>query len=140
MEVVYSLIQYMSYTFRMTGSRLPIAVGSSSSLPLSFGTPRQLGKGRLQGSPFENITTAFSQDTVSQQGSEGSFVFVFGLIGLTDLSFVFFFSNFSSYGQAVHETMITKQGYEIELGGCASLERLLGLGPNLEPIELQWKR
>lgn len=124
----------------MTGSRLPIAVGSSSSLPLSFGTPRQLGKGRLQGSPFENITTASSQSqSVSQQGSEGSFVFVFGLIGLTDLSFVFF-SNFSSYGQAVHETMITKQGYEIELGGCASLERLLGLGPSLEPIELQWKR
>lgn len=113
----------------MTGSRLPIAVGSSSSLPLSFGTPRQLGKGRLQGSPFENITTAFSQGTVSQQGSEGSFVFVFGLIGLTDLSFVFFFFLiFSSYGQAVHETMITKQGYEIELGGCASLERLLGFG------------
>lgn len=40
----------------------------------------------------------------------------------------------------MHEAMITKQGYEIELGGCASLERLLGLGPNLEPIELQWKR
>uniref|UniRef100_A0A2M3ZX15 Putative secreted peptide n=1 Tax=Anopheles braziliensis TaxID=58242 RepID=A0A2M3ZX15_9DIPT len=41
----------------MTGSRLPMLVGSSSSLPLSFGTPRQLGKGKLHGSPFENITT-----------------------------------------------------------------------------------
>lgn len=46
----------MSYTLRMTGSRLPMLVGSSSSLPLSFGTPRQLGNVRLHGSPFENIT------------------------------------------------------------------------------------
>lgn len=130
MEVVYSLIQYMSYTFRMTGSRLPIAVGSSSSLPLSFGTPRQLGKGRLQGSPFENITIAFSQGTVTVSQSArigGKFRFCFWFDWFDRFEFRFF-SNFSSYGQAVHETMITKQGYEIELGGCASLERLLGFG------------
>lgn len=128
MEVVYSLIQYISYTFRMTGSRLPIAVGSSSSLPLSFGTPRQLGKGRLQGSPFENITTAFSQSVSQSARIGGKFRFCFWFDWFDRFEFRFFFSNFSSYGQAVHETMITKQGYEIELGGCASLERLLGFG------------
>lgn len=56
--IVIRILLTISYTLSMTGSRLPIAVGSSSSLPLSFGTPRQLGKGRLQGSPFENITTS----------------------------------------------------------------------------------
>lgn len=40
----------------MTGSRFPILVGNNSSLPLSFGTPKQLGNGKLHGSPFENIT------------------------------------------------------------------------------------
>lgn len=70
-EVVYSLIQYISYTLSMTGSRLPIAVGSSSSLPLSFGTPRQLGKGRLQGSPFENITTSSRCTNQADSGGSG---------------------------------------------------------------------
>lgn len=89
----------MSYTFRMTGSRLPIAVGSSSSLPLSFGTPRQLGKGRLQGSPFENITT-----TASRQGGatrEGEFWRpVFALVLKTNLVFEFKFEKFNRNEQA----------------------------------------
>lgn len=60
---------------------------------------------------------AGANQSVSQRGSEGSFVFFVGLIGFglvlkTDL---IFFSTFSSYEQAVHETMITEQGYGIEL-------------------------
>lgn len=45
----------MSYTFNITGSRFSIFAGNSSSLPLSFGTPKQLGNGKLQGRPFGNI-------------------------------------------------------------------------------------
>lgn len=40
----------------MTGSRLPgISNPPSSDPPLSFGTPKQLGNGKLHGRPFENI-------------------------------------------------------------------------------------
>lgn len=53
--VLLSLKLAISYTFKMTGSRFPMFVGSNSSLPLSFGTPKQLGNGKLHGRPFENI-------------------------------------------------------------------------------------
>lgn len=52
---IKKILLTISYTFNITGSLLPVLEGSNSSFPLSFDMPRQLGNGKLQGRPLENI-------------------------------------------------------------------------------------